>query len=174
MISTFRTCDFCGASALSESYQIEHFIYGAGDDAVTLTANVPVQTCTECGESITGGEAERLRHEAVCVYLGRLTPADIKAIRDTYKLTQDQLAEISGFGIASIKRWESGHQIQNMSADRYLRLLRLPANFRILQIMVGQSPAKQSPIFRTTLSDRILEDSKAFHLSSRIDMKEAA
>ncbi|MBZ9999320.1 MULTISPECIES: type II TA system antitoxin MqsA family protein [unclassified Mesorhizobium] len=169
-----RMCDSCGAGALSVSYQIEHFSYGAQDDVVTLSANVPVITCAECGESFTGEEAELLRHEAVCRHLQRVTPADIKAIRETYGLTQDQLAEISGFGIASIKRWESGYQIQNLSADRYLRLLRLPPNFRFLQMLEGSSLASKAPVFQTSLSERTIEDAKSFHLSSRSGAREAA
>ncbi|TIO38194.1 MAG: YgiT-type zinc finger protein, partial [Mesorhizobium sp.] len=120
MTTDSQTCELCGAKALVKTIQTEQFPYGSGDDAVILTANVPVWSCIKCGESFTGGEAEDLRHEAVCLHLGRLAPKEVWAIRDSYGLTQEQFAELTGFGVASIKRWESAHQIQNLSADRYL------------------------------------------------------
>ena len=64
-----------------------------------------------------------MQHNAVCHYLGRLTPDEIVALRKRLGLTQAGLAEKTGIGIASIKRWENGTVIQNASLDGQLRAL---------------------------------------------------
>lgn len=51
----------------------------------------------------------------------RLSPAEIKAIRARHDLTQQGLAERTGIGIASIKRWEAGALQPSASMDRLLR-----------------------------------------------------
>jgi putative zinc finger/helix-turn-helix YgiT family protein len=163
MTKILQVCDFCGADSLVTSYQNEHFLYGSSEDIASLTARVPVRSCLECGQSFTDEEAEAYRHEAVCTHLGRLTPSNIRAIRESNGLTQEQFAEISGFGVASIKRWECANQIQNLSADRYLRLLRIPQNFQFVR-MIGSNHEHREASFRTTLSDRSIQDSKLFRL----------
>lgn len=60
--------------------------------------------------------AEAYRHQ-----VGLLTGEEIKKLRKEKGMTQANLAELSGFGVASIKRWETG-AIQSQSADRTLRL----------------------------------------------------
>lgn len=52
---------------------------------------------------------------------GLLTGEEIKQLRHDKGMTQADLAAISGFGVASIKRWETG-AIQTQSADKTLRL----------------------------------------------------
>ena len=51
------------------------------------------------------------------------------AARNRLGLTQQELATRTGFGIASIKRWETGRNLQNVSSDRALRaVLEIDAN----------------------------------------------
>jgi DNA-binding transcriptional regulator YiaG len=97
----------------------EAFTYGAGADAVVLSATVPVTSCVGCGEAYTGEEGEILRHEAVCVHLGRLTPAQITTIRGAR--TAEQLAEAGGFDLDAVRRWERGNRIQDAASDLVLR-----------------------------------------------------
>ncbi|MBM4310124.1 MAG: DUF4065 domain-containing protein [Deltaproteobacteria bacterium] len=52
--------------------------------------------------------------------VGLLTGEDIRIQRKKACITQDELAERTGAGIASIKRWEGAH-IQTESMDRLLR-----------------------------------------------------
>lgn len=159
-------CDFCGERAAIKTWQVESFLYGSGEDRVELAASVPVWKCDACGTSFTGEEAEELRHEAVCAHLGRLTPNDIRAIRQSFGLSQDQFSELSGFGIASIKRWESANQIQNLSADRYLRLLSMPENFRAISALAGSRTSLKTT-FRTNLPESSIQDAKLFRLRPR-------
>jgi len=80
--------------------------------------------CLECNLSAgTIQSAGKIQHaiaEAYRKQTGLLTGKDIKRLRKEKGMTQADLAEISGFGIASIKRWETG-AIQTQSADQKLR-----------------------------------------------------
>lgn len=159
-------CEGCGDGCLNRSVQEEVFLYGSGADAVELRASVPVWSCDACGEAFTDAEAEDLRHEAVCRHLKRLTPAEVLALRGRRGLTQEGFADLTRFGVASVKRWESGNQIQSESADRYLRLLGDEAAFARMQAIVAGlgADAEATKTFRTPLSQEARARSEAFSL----------
>lgn len=157
-----QRCEMCESNAVTVRWHEERFVYGSGDDQMLLSANVPVYECGECGEMYTGHEAEELRHEAVCRHLGRLTPREIKEIRESYHMTQEKFAEVSGFGVASIKRWELGNLIQGESANNLLLLLRVPGNVRLVQ--GANKKGKFQPTFRTNISERARRQSVEFKL----------
>jgi putative zinc finger/helix-turn-helix YgiT family protein len=69
----------------------------------------------------SAGKIQRAIAEAYRKQTGLLTGEDIKRVRKEKEMTQADLAELSGFGVASIKRWETG-AIQSQSADKTLRL----------------------------------------------------
>lgn len=117
-------CSLCDETAATVSYEIQEFNYGPIGDCVVLSARVPVVKCNACGESYLAEEAEEIMHDAVCAHLGRLTPAEVKAIRVGFGMRQEEFANFTKYGVASIKRWESGAQIQSDSADAHLRLLK--------------------------------------------------
>lgn len=117
-----RICPDCEAQAACRSVRAQEFTYGRGPEAIALTTEVPIWTCSECGYQFGEGEAEELRHEAVCRHLGVMTPAEIVELRAKLGLTQKQLADLTKVGEASIKRWEAGNVIQNASADLLLRI----------------------------------------------------
>lgn len=81
--------------------------------------------CPECklsaGTVRSAGKIQHAIAEAYRQQVGLLTGEEIKRLRKEKGMTQADLAEISGFGIASIKRWETG-AIQTQSADKTLRL----------------------------------------------------
>jgi DNA-binding transcriptional regulator YiaG len=128
-----QICFNCGSSAVGKSWKEQTFQYGNGESATELVATVPVFTCESCGFQFAGSEAEDIRHEVVCRHLGLLTPAEISAIRENTKLGRAQFAECIGFGIASLKRWESGALIQNAANDSLIYLMAFPDNLERLQ-----------------------------------------
>ncbi len=91
-----------------------------------ITVSVPVKqhVCPRCGlEAGTvqeTAETQRTVSEAYRKAVGLLTGADIVRFRKKMHLTQPQLAEKTGVGVASIKRWEGG-LIQTKSMDKALR-----------------------------------------------------
>ena len=130
---TDTRCGQCGSSRISVRNEVDAFVYGKGADASDLSVTVPVLTCKDCGFQFTDQRAETLRHEAVCSHLGVLSPARIREIRSRAGMTRERFAELTGFGIASLARWETGELIQNASHDRYLRLLEYPENLERLR-----------------------------------------
>lgn len=158
-----HSCENCGSNDVHAHYEDQAFIYGAGADSVDLRVTVPVWSCRACGMRYTDEAAEIIRHDAVCVHLGRLTPRQLVGLRFQYGLTQEEFANISNIGIASIKRWESGNQIQSSSFDSYLRLLSFSENMRRISEKTGIR-SQAEPKFRTNLSEAVKKDATTFNL----------
>jgi putative zinc finger/helix-turn-helix YgiT family protein len=161
-----RICDDCGERAVRVSFREQGFIYGDGSEAVELSARLPVWICGHCEHGYTDGDAEDLRHEAVCRHLGVLSPEQIRAIRKHHGMTQAQFADVTGFGIASVKRWETGALIQNQSADRLLRLIAGDPGImtRLIAIEVQVITPSFKSTFRTPISDETRAAAKIFVL----------
>ncbi len=158
-----RVCPVCGNEAAQLSYEIESFPYGVGEDQVMLSARVPVIRCDACDTQVTDEAGEELRHAAICRYLGRLSPAEIRAIREQYALSQQDWAKRARLGLASVKRWEAGNLIQNEAMDSYLRLLAVPANFAKISSL--SAPHKADGFrFQTTLPQAVLDAALVFEL----------
>lgn len=155
-------CGLCEEGEAHLTREVHHFTYGTGADAVELSALVPVWSCAACGDQVMGEEAEDIIHEVVCRHLGRLTPQEIRDLRGSYGLRQEDLGALTGYGTASIKRWEAGSQIPSESADKHLRLVRSlgPAEAR------KRTQAPPEPRFRTEISASVRESARAFHLRS--------
>ncbi len=126
-------CPLCGSARLSSRWTDDSFEYGQETPPRLLTARIPVYTCSACAFSFTGAEAEVARHDAVCAHLGLLNPAQVRAVREGLGMSQDQFAQMSGFGKASLGRWERGELLPNRSSDNLLRLLAYPENVVRLQ-----------------------------------------
>lgn len=143
-VGTTQECIICGEGAAVLETREQRFAYGE-NQPVYLTAMVPVWNCHSCGEIYTADGAEEAQHDAVCDYLGRLRPSAIRTLRDQHHLSQDELAELTGIGTASIKRWETGALVQNEAMDRYLRLLNTPHNVVLLR-----APRRRAkPVFQS-------------------------
>ena len=121
-----RECPQCGKDSITTHWFLDSFKYGTGDSAVSLQVELPVRRCQSCDLQFLDHEGERLRHEAVCQYLGLLSPTEVLGIRKVYGMSRSAFAEITGLGEATLSRWENGAVIQNLANDRYLRLLSLP------------------------------------------------
>ena len=159
-----QKCLMCGEGVATLSYQVQEFEYGAGPEAVTLHARVPVWSCSTCELEYVDADGERAQHAAVCRHLGRLTPTDIKGIRVAASLTQKQFADELKCGIASLKRWETGALIQGRSADAAIRAFQTSRKRT-------QRPA---PSFRTPLTEAHYAAAKRFSLRGAQPMQHAA
>jgi putative zinc finger/helix-turn-helix YgiT family protein len=157
-------CPMCGDRSARVSYEIESFPYGMGEDQILLTANVPVIRCGACGGEVTDGAAEEIRHSAVCHHLGRLSPKEARSIREQYDLSQQEWANKTKLGIASIKRWESGSVIQNEAMDCYLRLLAIPSNLARVSSGNTSSLLQKDFRFQTSLPPATFEAALSFQL----------
>jgi putative zinc finger/helix-turn-helix YgiT family protein len=137
-----RNCPICGRGKLRERWISEVFEYGADGDAVTVkTQNVPIEDCDVCGESFSGPEAARIRHEAIAVALGLLPSQEIRVIRERLGQSIDQFAKLIGVKTDRLAQWESGTNWQDRTADRLLRLLAARSeNVQYLESLAMDSP----------------------------------
>ncbi len=128
-------CPTCYKGRMHPKRVAERFPYELdGETAEVVAENVPVEVFDNCGEQLSGPEAARIRHEAICRALGLLTPAEIRSIRERLGMTQEQFNKLTRIGEATICRWERGRLLQNAAMDRYLRLIASgEENVRFLQ-----------------------------------------
>lgn len=158
------TCEICGNESAAVHETIQKFNYSHSGKIVELSANVDVISCEECDVEYTGEDAETSRHEAICRYLGRLTPSEIKEIRKTFGLTQARLAQkLAGISLPTVKRWEGGTNIQSKANDNALRVLRkdLMEESGVAQI------SEFKPVFRTKIPAAIINAEDSFDLRPR-------
>lgn len=143
-LQTGGTCPECGKGQLIALTRIEEFDFDLGDEKVKVRAeNVPVQKCDHCGEVMSGPAAAKVRHEAVCRAAGFLTPAEYRAIREELDWSQQYLADLTGFGVATVSRSERGRLLPNRSFNTVLLALRDCAPFREYLERVHASRSEQ-------------------------------
>lgn len=166
-----RACPQCGEKSITTYRHHDTFTYGSGDAATTLEVDLLVRRCDACDLEFLDHEGERLRHEAVCRHLGVLTPAEIRGIRQRFGMTRAAFAELTGFGEATLNRWENGSVVQNRANDRYLRILALPGGMDSLRDITTArhasfpSYAPNTPKFRVlTVSDSVRRSQNNFDL----------
>lgn len=169
-VREIRICEECGEKSSVLGWHDTSFAYLHAGKEIQLTARVPAWECAACGDAYSDSSAEEIRHEVVCRYLGRLTPDDIVELRNGRGLTQVQLAELTGLGVASIRRWELGNQIQTESVDRALRLLF--ADDHTYRVAVSIAERDYAPVgdptFVTALSQQARNEAKVFHLRKKV------
>jgi DNA-binding transcriptional regulator YiaG len=125
---TIPSCPGCGSVDIQTRKAREEFVYGQGEDAVNLSAIVPVHKCSSCGMEYTTDEADVIRHETLCCHLGVMPPKEITKIREQQGLSIIQVAHIIGVNPKTVERWEKGILIQSLSQDQILHLLNSPEN----------------------------------------------
>src|SRR5437660_10890604 len=90
-------CPECGEGHLFSFTQNEEFDFDIGGETVKVFAkDVPVKKCDKCGEEMSGPAAAMVRHEAICRATRLLTPWEIKALRDKFGWSQQDLADLTG------------------------------------------------------------------------------
>lgn len=152
-----RTCPQCGEASVTTFWHHDRLRYGTGGLAVDLPVDLPVRRCGSCSFEFLDHEAERLRHEAVCRHLGLLSPAKVLGIRKRHGMTRAAFAQFTGFGEATLNRWENGLVIQNLANDRYLRLLDKPGGMSLLKSLLAPKPAQpQVPVPSNLKKFRVL------------------
>ena len=132
-INSSPPCADCGSYRTSTRKETETFDYRHGDELIQLNADIDVHSCQECGFQFADSSSEDARHEAVCKYLGVMTPAEVKAIRVNYGFSRSEMADASKIGEASLARWESSALIQSAAYDNFLYLFGYPENLKRLQ-----------------------------------------
>lgn len=91
----------------------------------TLTVTAPVHQCSDCGFGLmTTDDANELLRSTVAAWQQAnelMTGPEIRKARERRRWSQQQLADASGLGIATIKRLELGSVVQTAANDYALR-----------------------------------------------------
>ncbi len=127
-------CPSCGTT-MKETRGKLHFVVNGEDVAVPTASHLK---CPKCHEVVLRfHDARRLSEDAIALYRKkhRLLSADeIRAIRDRFGLTQEDLAQLLRLGANTISRWESGRNVQTAAMDILLKLIRdLPGSVEYLR-----------------------------------------
>lgn len=120
---------------------------------------VPVKVeflrCSECGEEFRDPKSSydpldvayreyRRRH-------GMVQPETLKQLRAEYDLTQQELADLLGWGVATVSRYENG-ALQDEAHDKMLRLAVEPRN---LLMLIQEKPAALSDVKRDRVTNQL-------------------
>ena len=138
-------CIECGGTRVVERSAQQTFPYGSAGEQVLLTASMPAFTCLDCGFEYFDETGEAARHAAVCRHLGLQTPEEIRKIREATGLTRAEFCQLTGFGSASLQRWEAGSILPNTSSDRLIFLLQFPENVQRLRDLADSVAKSPSP-----------------------------
>lgn len=84
--------------------------------------------CDRCGDTVMTTEAAE-RHAAAMVreYArtnGMLSPEEIRELRKSLGLTQQQFESMLGVSSPTVSRWETGVMLQSKTADKLMRIVR--------------------------------------------------
>jgi len=95
-------------------------------------------SCPKCHEIVLRfQDARRLSEDAIAIYRrkhGLLSADQIRAIRERFKVTQAEFAQLLRLGGNTLSRWESGRNVQTEAMDTLLRLIRdLPGSIDYLR-----------------------------------------
>lgn len=141
-------CPECGKGQMRPFSRSEEFDFDLGGETLKVhVENVPVRMCDQCGEVMSGPAAAKARHNALCRAAGFLTPAEYKLIREGLDWTQQDLADLTGFGIATVSRAERGLLLPNRSYNTVLLAIRDCPPFReCLRDYLALRGKKQEPV----------------------------
>jgi len=118
-----KECPLCGRESLlhkSGEYLIRH---PKSNAIVARVPDLEWEECSECGEHFLDDKAMvRIEEEK---YRSRklLLPRELKAIRESFGLTQLQMAKVLNVGEKTYCRWENGLSMQTKALDRLVRLM---------------------------------------------------
>ncbi len=130
-LTTGPKCLECERGRLVPFTRDEELDYDLGEETIkVITRDVPVERCDSCGMIASGPAAAKVRHEALCRAAGLLTPSEIKGLRERFGWSQQYLADLTDFGVATISRWERGRLLPNRSNNKVLQAIRDCPPFR--------------------------------------------
>ena len=125
-------CPCCGEGSLHTLKR--DFNAAIGDGEKLTVPNIEMDVCDRCGEEILPLESAREVEAAIADQTERLTPDELREIREQFDVDQTEMSESLGLGNKTYHRWENGTQYPSRSMGYYLRVLReYPEAFKWLR-----------------------------------------
>jgi len=120
-----RLCEICGMGHTREE-RIDEVIRYEGLEAVV--PDYLIFVCDTCGEATVDPESVKRAEPIVCDLHrrgeGMFTSDEIRAIRESFGLSQDDFGVLLGGGKKAFARYENGRVMQARSMDNLLRVLK--------------------------------------------------
>jgi putative zinc finger/helix-turn-helix YgiT family protein len=120
-------CPECGSDRVRTEWVDDRFPFTADGQTTELSYRVPLRICGNCESQYLDDEAETIQDDTARRHLGLLTTGELREIREPYG-TQTEFGVLSGIGVASLSRWETGASFQTKAFDNLMFLLRFPEN----------------------------------------------
>ncbi len=147
----------CGKCDFVEDTKIENRLEFIPVKGENTEVNSSVRICSKCGEDIFDDELENNNLTfAYDIYRRKhsiLFPEQIKAIREKYSLTQQNLARLLGWGEVTLSRYENG-SLPEESHNNLLKLIQDPFN---MQKLFDENGSSLSPNAHKKFSQRLEE-----------------
>lgn len=117
-------CGLCGSQNIRTEWQ-KHSAELAHpkDGTIHIEYDIPLRICQGCEFEFTDDEAESIEDNAIRRGYGLLIPEQIVALRKRRDLSQQELSDLTGIGVASIGRWETRAKMQSLAYDNLLRMI---------------------------------------------------
>lgn len=132
----------CGKCDFVEETIIENRVEFIPVKGENTEVNTNVRICSKCGEDIFDNELEdknlTLAYDMYRRKHNILFPEQVKAIREKYSLTQQNLARVLGWGEVTLSRYENG-SLPEESHNNLLKLIQDPFNMKKLLDENGSS-----------------------------------
>ena len=116
------TCPCCGEGSLRTLKR--DYIANIGEGQKLHVPNIEMEVCDKCGEEILSLESARAVDAAIADHTERLTPNELRELREQFGVDQTEMSVALGLGGKTFHRWEKGSQYPSRSMGYYLRLLR--------------------------------------------------
>lgn len=123
-MDTKELCPICGEGHVTSQVEMVESEYKG------QTRRLPshYQLCDTCHSDFAGASEGRLNKRAIMAFRksvdGLLTGAEILALRERYRLTQDQAARLFGGGPVAFSKYENDDVAQSEAMNSLLRLVR--------------------------------------------------
>ena len=136
-----KKCSKCGQRTVAVAIipyeiQIDH----DGRKHLVKIPDLRVPQCGQCGNIVFDDEASEQVSRAFRKQAGLLEPEEIQRRREKLGLSQAEVAQMLGVEAAELSRWESGQQIQQRTADRFLQAVFAVREVRELLAHMESSP----------------------------------
>lgn len=122
-----ETCPICGEGLVTAQMQMAESEYKGHKTDLPLH----FQQCDTCTSDFAGAAESKQNRRILMAWRkqvdGLLAGAEITALRERYKLTQKQAAQLFGGGPVAFSKYENDDVMQSESMDTLLRLVRRSA-----------------------------------------------